>query len=447
MPQPQLQDLATEPSRLRQILDEILGPGVGPGGQGLPQAAPQGLPQGIPQDLPQAVPQAAPQGLPQPQPQVAPRPRRQGQGVGVVSGSPLIGRLVEGILGPRPKVTAGLREILKSALAGFVGGPGIGIAAANKFTGVAAQRKYDNTANTLANYVIGRVPLIKKDYVGPDGAVPTDRDAYEILWGELGLKPYQGPFTTDTSKRRHTEAQATALDMQNLDRRVADVLNTGVIPNLSQFQKEEPEAAALVVPIAKKRGGKLEKNGSLTFRTPGENKRYYQQLEAAQGGSTLTEEKYNEQQNRYQLGEFAALMKRKDAAIDNLSGNQIEQMLAKIADIQAAGVDPKTGLPSKTAVAMYRQQTLEQRFQLHSNISAISQIVNPPKLQKLVAGFSDETPGKLYQAIYDFNAKRYPLAAQNKLHQDQLRKLTDDYFTLTRYLLKLRDLEDRLGGE
>jgi len=122
-------------------------------------------------------------------------------------------------------------------------------------------------------------------------------------------------------------------------------------------------------------------------------------------------------------------------------------MLAKIADIQAAGVDPKTGMPSKMALEVLRNQTHEQRFRLHSNISAITQIVNPPELQKLVAGFSDETPGALYKAIYDFNAKRYPLAAQSELHRDQLRKLTDDSFTLADYLLKLKDLEDRLGGK
>ena len=447
MPQPQLQDLATEPSRLRQILDEILGPGVGPGGQDLSQAAPQGLPQGIPQDLPQAVPQAAPQGLPQPQPQAAPRPRRQGREASLASGSPLIDQLVKGILGPRPEVSTGLGKIAKSALAGFFGGPKVGIDAAHKFTGVTARKQYDDTANTLADYIVKRVPLIKKDYVAPDGAVPTDRDAYEILGGELGLGPYQGPFTTDTSERRHTEAQATALDMQNLDRRVADVLSAGVIPDLARFQKEEPEVAALVVPIAKRRGGKVDNKGSLTFRTPDEHKEYLRAQRNQGSGSILAEKRYNDQQARYRLGDFTALMKRKNDAIEHLAGSSLDQMLAKIADIQAAGVDPKTGRPSKVAVDMFRQQTNEERFRLHSNISAIAQIVNPPELQKLVAGFSDETPGALYKAIYDFNAKRYPLAAQSELHRDQLRKLTDDSFTLADYLLKLKDLEDRLGGK
>ena len=447
MPQAQLQDLATEPSRLRRILDEILGPGVGPGGQDLSQAAPQDLPQGIPQAAPQSAPQAAPQGLPQAAPQAAPRPRRQGREASLASGSPLIGQLVEGILGPRPEVSTGLGKIAKSALAGFFGGPKVGIDAAHKFTGVTARKQYDDTANTLADYIVKRVPLIKKDYVAPDGAVPTDRDAYEILGGELGLGPYQGPFTTDTSERRHTEAQATALDMQNLDRRVADVLSAGVIPDLARFQKEEPEVAALVVPIAKRRGGKVDNKGSLTFRTPDEHKEYLRAQRNQGSGSILAEKRYNDQQARYRLGDFNDLMKRKNNAIRDLAGSSLDQMLAKIADIQAAGVDPKTGMPSKMALEVLRNQTHEQRFRLHSNISAITQIVNPPELQKLVAGFSDGTQGALYQAIYDFNVKRYPLAAQSELHRDQLRKLTDDYFTLADYLIKLKDLEDRLGGK
>ena len=365
--------------------------------------------------------------------------------MGLASGSPLIGKLVEGILGPRPEVTTGLGKILKSALVGFVGGPNVGIAAAHKFTGVTAQKQYDETSNMLADYIVKRVPLIKKDYVAPDGAVPTDRDAYEILGGELGLNPYQGPFTTDTSERRHTEAQATALDLQNLERRVADVLSTGVIPDLAQFQKEEPEVAALVLPIAKTRGGKLVK-GVFTFRTPEENKEYLLTQRSPRDGSTLAKRRYNDQQVRNQLDDFNALMERKNTAINKLAGNPLDELLAKIAGIQAAGVDPKTGMPSKIALGVLRNQTHEQRFRLHSNISTITQIVNPPELQKLVAGFSDETPGALYQAIYDFNAKRYPLAAQSEMHRDQLRKLTDDYFTLADYLLKLKDLEDRLGG-
>lgn len=385
--------------------------------------------------------------------------------------SPEIEKLIGDLLGPRPEIQRSLGTTLKAAGLGALSASA-GIRYAKEATGRESRDTYDATAQQLSDYIIKRVPLIKKDYAGPEGAVPTDADAYQILRGELGIKPYGGPFSLDQTVNKHIREQTVGQQLSNQNTRVQQLLESGRI-NVRDLTQNNPELAMQVLPIARARGGKMEKEpvttpgapnfgqeqrtGFLTFRTPEEEDVFRKEqlqthaasVKTTKAGDVTEEERFAYTQERDQLEDFDKQQGRMDSALAAMSGsdNKLDQFIARVTAVQSGQPDPTTGMSGDAGLANLRQQTNEEKLRLKSNLSTVSQIVNPPELQNIVSQLSpDSTEADLRQTIYDFQAKRYPFASKDEKRRDRIRQLVDNYFSLLDYLIKLDELEKKFAG-